>query len=141
MAKENKNLLQRGEKIRAGLIISKYLRAVLQEKTELVSVAVGPDKVKQKLVSKGEKIARDMIRLAMGIDRKVNNAGEIIDDGLDPKMTLEYRKLVIERADGKAGTVQEALGEDEKSIPDRMSEENKMRMNRISQEATEGNSK
>jgi hypothetical protein len=121
VAKENKNLLERGERIRAGLIISKYLRAILQEKTELVSVAVGPDEVKQKLVTKGEKIARDMVREAMESD--------------DSKTKLEYRKLVIERADGKAGTVQEALGDDEKSIPDRMSEENKARLNRIADEA------
>lgn len=121
--KENKNMLQRGEKIRAGLIISKYLRAILQEKTELVMVAIGPDEVKQKLVSKGEKIARDMIKEAMESD--------------DPKTLLEYRKLVIERADGRAGTVQEALGEDEKSIPDRMSEENKARLNRFANEVTE----
>lgn len=122
MPKENKDMLERGERIRAGLIISKYLRAILQEKTELVNVAIGPDKVKQKLVSKGEKIARDMVRLAM--------------ESEDSKEKLEYRKLVIERADGKAGTVQEALGEDEKSIPDRMSESNKMRLNRIANEAT-----
>jgi len=126
-SKEDKDMLERGERIRAGLIISKYLRTVLQEKTELVSVAVGPDEVKQKLVSKGEKIARDMVRMAM-------------DDELDPKMQLDYRKLVIERADGRAGTVQEALDKDEKTIPERISQANKNRLNRIAREIGEDNS-
>jgi len=126
-SKEDKDMLERGERIRAGLIISKYLRAVLQEKTELVSVAVGPDEVKQKLVSKGEKIARDMVRMAM-------------DDELDPKMQLDYRKLVIERADGRAGTVQEVLEDDDKTIPEKISQANKNRLNRIAREIGEDNS-
>ena len=116
-SKENKDMLQRGERIRAGLIISKYLRSILQEKTEILDVEVSPDKVEHRIVSKGERIARDMVREAM--------------EGDDAKTKFEYRKLVIERADGKAGTVQEALADDEKSIPDRMSNANKMRLNRI----------
>jgi len=121
MAKENKDMLQRGERIRAGLIISKYLRAILQEKTEIVDIAVGPDKVEHRIISKGEAIARDMVEQAL--------------NSIDPKAKLEYRKLVIERADGKAGTAQGALKEDEKSIPERMSESNKTRLNRIADEA------
>ena len=118
-------MLERGQRVRAGLIISKYLRAILQEKTELVLIATGPDEVKQKLVSKGEKIARDMIKEAMESD--------------DPKTKLEYRKLVIERADGKAGTVQEALEDDEKTIPERISQVNKDRLNRMAKQVTEDN--
>lgn len=122
-SKENKDMLERGEKVRAGLILSKYLRAILQEKTEIADVAVGPDKVERRIVSKAEKIARDMIEQAL--------------NSPDAKTKLEYRKFVIERADGKAGTVDDAFAKDRDTIPDRVSEMNKNRVNQIAKEVSE----
>jgi hypothetical protein len=122
-SKENKDMLERGQKIRAGLIISKYLRAILQEKTEILDVEVSPDKIEHRVVSKAERIARDMVREAM--------------TSSDAKTKLEYRKLVIERADGKTGIVDDALGKDRDTIPDKVSEMNKRRLNRFANEAAE----
>jgi hypothetical protein len=118
--KENKDLLELGSTRRAGLILSKYLRAIACEKTEILDIPTGPDEVKHRVASKAERLARE-------IWNKVFNSD-------DKKEKLEYIKLVIERTDGKAGTVDDAFGKDEDSIPDRISEMNKKRANQIAED-------
>jgi len=115
--KENKDLLQLGSKQRAGHLISAYLRAVGTEKTELVDVAVGPDKCERRIVSKAEALARDIFKNAM--------------EHNDEKMRLEYRKIVLDRIDGRPGDNQEDEKEKRGSVPDRISEINKSKLNRL----------
>jgi len=119
--KENKPLIELGSKQRAGRLLSSYIRAILTEKTELVDVAVGPDEVKRKLVSKAEAIARDMVEEALR--------------GSDAKTKLDYRKLVLDRAEGKPGT-EEELKDRDVSIPDKISEINKGKLNAIAKKST-----
>ena len=89
-SKENKELLELGSKQRAGRLLSEYIRAIGDERVELVDVPVGPDKVEHRLVSRAEKMARDIWKEA--------------NEGTDDKLKLEYRKLVIDRIEGKVGT-------------------------------------
>lgn len=112
--REDKKLLQQGSKQRAGRLLSGYLRAIAQEVTELVDVVIGPDKVERRLVSKAEAMARDIMRQALGES--------------DPKMVLEYRKLVLDRIEGRAGDKEDS-GKKGHSVPDRISELNKDRLN------------
>lgn len=121
-SKENKKLLQQGSKNRAGRLLSGYLRAIAQEVTELVDVVISPDKVERRLVSKGEAMARDMMRQAL--------------EGVDDKIKLEYRKLILDRIEGRAGDTDKDAKRG-RSVPDRISEINKERINAISQEVTE----
>lgn len=122
MAKENKELLQLGSKSRAGMILSEYLRAIACEMTEVFDVDVGPDKVKHKVISKAERLARELWEKAL--------------TSTDKKERLEYIKLVIERTDGKVGTVAGADDNDKKgNIPDRISEVNKRRLNNFAKES------
>ena len=114
--KENKPLIELGSKQRAGRLLSNYIRAVATEKTELVDVAVGPDEVERRLVSKAEAIARDILE-------------EALRSG-DAKIKLEYRKLVFDRIEGKPGT-EEELKDRDTSIPDRISEINRDKLNAI----------
>jgi len=122
MSKENKKLLQQGSKNRAGRLLSGYLAAIAQEVTELVDVVVGPDGVERRLVSKGEAMARDMFEQAL--------------NGADAKLKLEYRKLILDRIEGRAGDTNKDA-KHERSVPDRISDLNKERINAISQEVTE----
>ncbi len=119
-SKENKQLLELGKKQRAGQLISEYLRAVGTEKTELVDIAVGPDKVKRKIVSKAEALARDMFQKALGID-------------VDDKLKLEYRKVILDRIDGRPGDSQDDPKGNRGSVPDRISEMNKERLNKLAE--------
>ena len=119
-SKENKKLLEVGSKQRAGQLISSYLRAVGQEKTERVDVAVGVDKVQPRIVSKAEALARDMFEKALRHD--------------DEKMRLEYRKIVLDRIDGRPGDSQEDEKGKRGSVPDRISEMNRERLNKLAKE-------
>jgi len=122
-SKENKDLLELGKKQRAGMILSQYLRAIACEMTEVEDVPTGPDEVRHKVITKAEKLARDMWEKAL-------RSG-------DKKEMLEYRKLVIERTDGKAGTVNDTVDDGKESIPDKISAMNKRRLNSLAEETVE----
>lgn len=116
-SKENKQMLELGQKQRAGQLISSYLRAIGTEKTELVDVAVGPDKCERRIVSKAEAMARDIFKQAL--------------EGADAKMKLEYRKLVLDRIEGRPDVGQMDEKQKRGSVPDRVSEVNKNRINAL----------
>jgi len=123
MPKENKDLLELGSRKRAGMILSEYLRAIAQEMTEVADVVTGPDTVKHKIISKAERLARELW------DKALTSA--------DKKERLEYIKLVIERTDGKIGAVGDVADDRKETIPDKISEINRKRMNDLAKEAAE----
>jgi hypothetical protein len=116
---ENKQLLELGQKQRAGQLISSYLRAIGTEVTEIADVFTDPDTGRKKIISKAEALARD-----------------IWEQGLkneDEDIKLKYRKLLLERIEGKPGT-EEELKDRELSIPDQISELNRDKLNAIAEE-------
>lgn len=129
--KENKDMVELGSKARAGRLLSNYLRAIADERTEIEDIATSPDTVEHKIISKAEAIARDMFRIAMGkgwVDSATNTLF-----APDAKLVLEYRKLILERIEGKPGSGEEVENPKD-GIPDRISEINKRRANTIAQE-------
>lgn len=114
--KENKSLIELGSKKRAGHLLSSYIRAIAVEKTEIVDVAIGPDECKKMIISKAEAMARDIWEQAL--------------TGTDKKLKLEYRKLILDRVEGKPGT-EEELKDRDVSIPDKISDINKRKLNEI----------
>jgi len=133
MTKENKKLLQQGSKNRAGKLLSGYLRAIAQEMTEVATIATGPDSVEKRIISKGEAMARDMFAKALG---RTTIDGQEADCLADPKITLEYRKLILDRIEGKAGDTKNDKPGD-RSVPDRISDLNKERLNAAAKEIAE----
>jgi len=129
MTKENKQLIELGSKSRAGHLLSTYLRAIADEKTELADVVISPDKVERRLISKAEAIARDMFRLALPLGPGVEVGPE---NAVGEKTRLEYRKLILERIDGKPGT--EEQEEERDRIPEKISEINRKRVNALAHE-------
>jgi hypothetical protein len=132
-SKENKPLLELGTKQRAGQLISQYLRAIGTEKTELVDIVIGPDEIKHKIVSKAEALARDIFNKALG-KRSIEDGINVIPD---PKITLEYRKLVLDRIDGRSGDNPTDEGGRRISVPDRISEMNRDRLNKLAKQGEE----
>jgi hypothetical protein len=121
-SKENKKLFELGSKQRAGKLLSEYIRAIGDERTEIMDIAVGPDEVKHKIVSKAEKMARDI--------------WEEANKGTDDKLKLEYRKLIIDRIEGKAGTGLTGADIDHpgRNVPDRVSGVNRDRINKLAKQ-------
>ena len=100
-----KKLTELGSKARAGTLMSTLFRAVASELTERVNIKVPGTKggMEIRLVSKAEAIVRDIIQKALPSNDE--------DTAVDPKVQMEYRKLILDRVDGRAG----AVGEDTKS--------------------------
>jgi len=119
MSKENKKKLQQGSKNRAGRLLSGYLRSIAQEMTEVADVATGPDTVEHMIISKAEALARDMFEQAM--------------NGADAKLKLEYRKLILDRIEGRAGDKEDG-GKQDRTVPDRISDLNRDRLNAAAKE-------
>lgn len=124
MAKQSKrerDLTELGAKSRAGTLMSSLFRAIASEYTELIAIKVPgrtDGKMQTVLVSKAEAIVRDVIEKALPVSE-----GQA--DTVDPKVRMEYRKLIMDRVDGRAG----AVGEDTKGqgerIPEKVSRINK----------------
>lgn len=115
-----KKLTELGAKCRAGQLMTTLFRAVASEKTELMQFKVPGDntgKMQTRLVSKAEAIVRDIIQKALPAKDEL--------DLVEGKLRLEYRKLILDRVDGRAG----AIGEDNKSrgesVPNKISRLNK----------------
>jgi len=117
-----KELMQLGEKNRAGRVLSEYLRGIASEKTELIR---DPDSGKTKIVSKGEALARAIWEKAMGLEWDEQD-GKYYCQGIN----LSWVKLLLERVEGKPGVNAEEM-EQRQSIADRLSESNKERLNAI----------
>jgi hypothetical protein len=114
---EDKELLETGQKVRAGRMLSEYLRAIGAEKTEREIVFTDPDTGVPKIISKVEALARDIWRQAMG--------------GEDEKIKIEYRKMLLDRIEGRPGTVGEENSSKRRDIPDKVSEKGKKKLNSL----------
>jgi len=121
--KENKRLTELGQKQRAGKLLSEYIRGIGDERTELVDIVISPDKCERRLVSKAEAMAREIWKEAI--------------DGDDDKLKLEYRKLIIDRIEGKVGTGLTGADIDHpgRNVPDRVSDINRDRINKLAKSA------
>jgi len=132
--KENKRLTELGSKQRAGKLLSEYIRGIGDERTERVDVIVGADKVEPRIMSKAEALARDIWEKALGKCSIDTDGTNVVPD---PKITLEYRKLVIDRIEGKVGTGLTGADIDHpgRNVPDRVSDINRDRINKLAKSA------
>ena len=114
MKKKKSAMRQVGEKIRAERVVSEYIRSVGTEITESAEVSTGPDTARTEFVSKAEMLARDIWEQALKCE--------------DAKLKLEYRKLLLDRIEGRPGAVNETTPQPRR-IPDKVSEKGKQRLN------------
>lgn len=118
-----------GEKQRAGRALSELIRAIGQERTEVV-LDDGPTPGPPRIISKAESMARWIWRKALP---------HVSDDGTHHEPELEYIKIVLDRSDGKPGTpkyMDEDTGRE--SVPDRISRMNQERLNAMADSITTG---
>jgi len=115
--KVDKEKLQLGQKARAGRMISELIRYVGNEKTEIADVYTDPDTCEKKIISKAEAMVRDMWKEAL--------------EGEDAKVRLENRKILINRIEGKPEDNQEETGKKKMSVPDRISDINRKKLNQM----------
>ncbi len=110
-----------GDKVRAGQLLSSYLRRIAQEETEFVA---GPDG--DVMVSKAEALARLMFKLALGWEEDDVKTGKKKVHNPSAGMIA----LIWDRIEGRS--VPLASGDKQgRTLPKKVSEESKNRLNRM----------
>ncbi len=130
-SKENPDLLQLGQKQRAGQLLSGYLRAIGCEATEVMQVPVPPGckPGMPQIMSKAERLARHIWQMALPHKD---------DEGVQHDPDFKYVELVLNRVEGKAGTVEADKESGRESVPDRVARMSVDRINSIASEAVGG---
>jgi hypothetical protein len=88
--------------IKAGRLLSKFIRQIAEEETEFVK---GKGSEDDRMLTKAEALARKMWRLALGYDEIV-----VTDEGSKTIVHLPDLKMaaiIMDRLEGRCGTVQE----------------------------------
>lgn len=120
MAKKSKNTLH-GIKTKAGQILSQYIRAIAEEKTE---VLLGEE---DRMITKAEALARILWKHALGFEET---------DPDDPIKTIKHRpslahaSLVYDRMEGRAPLMTDKKI-DRASAADKVTEQGKIRINKV----------
>jgi len=122
MAKtESQQLRKIGEKARSERMVSTYIRAIGNERTEVISTPDRDDPTKEspEIVTKAERLAREI--------------WDAVFNESDKKLKLEYRKLALDRSEGRP-----AVGSEEQQkrgpIPSKISERGKSKLNQMVEE-------
>jgi len=125
---ENPDLLERGQKQRAGRLLSEYLRAVAQEVDQVIveDSMPGCPPGMPRLVSKAEALARWLWSRALVHKDSVGNP-------IPPD--LDVVKIVLDRCEGKPGTGADDPADGRETVPDKISRMNAERVNRIAEES------
>jgi len=114
----------KGSKVRAGQLLSQFLRIIAEEKTESV---VDPDDGEDRMATKAEALSRQIWKMALGYKEFDVKKGKDIVHKPDKSMM----RLVFDRIEGKARTVGESQTSNQK-IADKVSEIGKKRINSLS---------
>lgn len=126
MAQTNKSKTKQ----RAGTLLSGFLRTILEEKTEVNDSIENPQ-----MITKAEKIARLMVKHAIGFTEQRLNDKDIAYDIIHPP-DRTYLAMVWDRAEGRVAAVEPGKKE-RRTVADKMGEQSKKRINKISKDATE----
>ncbi len=110
-----------GDKVRAGQLLSSYLRRIAQEETEFVA---GPDG--DVMVSKAEALARLMFKLALGWEEDDVKTGKKKVHNPSAGMIA----LIWDRIEGRSVPLVGG-GKEGRTLPTKVSEESKNRLNRM----------
>ena len=122
---------EHGKKIKAGQLLSQYLRQIAEEETELVK---DPDTGEHRMARKAEALARKMWDIALGFEEQE----EVFKDGkpTGERRTVKHSpnrammELVYTRIEGRAPTAIHE-GDEKITAADRVTEEGKKRIGKI----------
>jgi len=131
MARKAKNN-NRGHKTKAGMLLSKYIKEIADEATELLKKEdTGEDE--DRMATKAEALARTIWKLASGFDEvivKIDKDGKRTETTKRHGPNSTYVGIVLDRTEGRAPL----LASDKDAgiaIADRVSAEGKNRINNI----------
>lgn len=113
------------KKQRAGMILSSILRDIAEEKTEMVTID-GEDR----MVTKAQALARMAFKHALGYTEQKVVEGNLVDIVHGPDRV--YVAMVWDRLEGRVAAVEPGKKE-QRTISDRVGEQSKKRINKMSE--------
>jgi hypothetical protein len=126
-SKSNPVDLLLGDKMRAGTLLSSFLRKIAQESTELVADPNQGDR----MATKAEALARLMWKMALGYKEEDVKTGKAVIVHPDKGMM----SLLFDRIEGRA-SMSGDLNPNKRTVADRISEQSKDRLNSLTQEGS-----
>ena len=124
----NKKPTIKGAKQRAGVILSRILREVAEEVTEMVTID-GEDK----MVTKAEALVRLGFKHALGFtEKRVNDEGVEFEIIHSPDRV--YGVMIWDRMEGRVAAIEPGKKE-KRTVADKVGEQNKNRINRIAKDS------
>ena len=123
--KELKRESEAGNKQRAGRLLSTFLRAIAQEKVNIIDGENGVPKQ----ITKARALADQIWHRALGTYTYVDPLTEAVKQPPPDKSMIE---LIFDRCEGRVGTVEEEVKKDA-SVPDKVSQANKDKINKLAQ--------
>jgi hypothetical protein len=129
MTETNQDKLEKGEKQRAGTLLSNFIRQILQERTTYVDTDAKTE-ADIKMLTKAEAIARTIIDRALG---KYTYHDEKTDEWKVPPPDKRMLELIYDRVEGRVGTYAEEK-EKQAEIPDKVSRANEKVLNQMATE-------
>lgn len=118
------------QKIRAGMLLSKYLKIIAREKTELVK---DPKTGEDRIASKAEALSRKIWKMALGYEEenvKTNTTKVYAPD-------KAMMRLVFDRIEGKTGSADDPNKNRDK-IADQVTQMSKDRINSMTGDVESG---
>ena len=122
--KDLKREKEAGNKQRAGRLLSTFLRTIAQEKINIAAEGEAP-----RMITKARSLADQIWHRALGTYVYIDPFTEVLKQPPPDKQMIE---LIFDRCEGKVGTHEEEKKKDA-SVPDKVSEANKDRLNKLAQ--------
>ena len=115
-----------GDKARVGRLLSEHLRRIAQEETEFIKGTSDADR----MITKAEALARLMFKLALGWEEEIENVktGVMITKAHNPSAGMIA--LIWDRIEGRSVPLV-GDGKQGRTLPKKVSEESKNRLNRM----------
>lgn len=111
----------KAHRIKAGQLLSKWLRQIAEEETEFIK-----DDGNDRMVTKAEAIARLIWKKALGYsEKKINSKGVEVTENHPPDRTMI--NLLLDRIEGRA-PMSTDMGKKKQSIADKVSEQGAKRI-------------
>jgi hypothetical protein len=123
---ENQDLLQLGQKARAGRMISEYIRAIGTETDQVIQPDVprGCAPEMPRMVSKAEALARYIWKKALP---------HTDDEGVHREPDIRYVSMVLDRTEGKASVAAEDKDAGRETVPEKVSRLGVERLNKLAE--------
>jgi len=116
---------EHGKKVKAGKLLSQFLREISQEKTEMVK---DPETGEDRMGTKAEALVRNMWKMALGYTEQRVVGDDLKDFSFSPDKGMMSR--IFDRIEGKV-PMTATIDKQKATAAERLTKENTKRLNKV----------